>query len=389
MQRFGRVPTRSAENGLGRCVQSAFLGSSRSHAFDLLFHEHVFPLDYGPHVIGFVVKNEDAPAGSHRSLVDAVTQIPQPQQFRASPEDLPEGDYVSPGLDIVIPDRCFPGMRRGDKTANSWRYLRREIPHLWYCDESNPLMGFINRDEATLLYNIAKGFGGLRALEIGCWFGWSTCHLALGGVSLDVIDPALADGGHRAKIEASLRCCGVFDYVRLHPLRSPEGIAAIAPIDGKGWDLFFIDGDHELPGPELDVEICLKYAASNVAFVFHDLASPEVAAGLRMLEARGFNVLVYQTMQIMGVAWRGNVQPVRHTPDPTIFWQLPHHLVGLPVSGVDLPGFPANLRMKLAAQDQELASKDATIKAQAAELREVRRWNPKVIARGLWRRLPF
>jgi hypothetical protein len=38
-------------------------------------------------------------------------------------------------------------------------------------------------------------------------------------------------------------------------------------------------------------------------------------------------------MQIMGVAWRGNVEPVRHSPDPAIQWQLPAHLQRYSVSG--------------------------------------------------------
>lgn len=41
----------------------------------------------------------------------------------------------------------------------------------------------------------------------------------------------------------------------------------------------------------------------------------------------------YQTMQIMGVAWRGAMQPVAHVPDPAVRWTLPAHLEGWPVSG--------------------------------------------------------
>ncbi len=44
--------------------------------------------------------------------------------------------------------------------------------------------------------------------------------------------------------------------------------------------------------------------------------------------------MVYQTMQIMGVAWRGNVEPVRHQPDPKIEWRLPEHLQHYSVSGL-------------------------------------------------------
>jgi len=293
-------------------------------------------------------------------------------QFLVTADALPEGDYVSPGLEIVRPDRCFPHLKLGDKANHPWRYLRREVSHNWYVDERAPLMGFIDRDEAVLLYNIARSFRGRRALEIGCWFGWSSCHLALGGVVLDVIDPALADPVHRERVERMLSCCGIDGSVRLHAVTSPEGVRTAAPADGEGWSLFFIDGDHEQPGPERDVEECLQYATPDAAFVFHDLASPDVAAALRLLEARGFNILVYQTMQIMGIAWRGRVTPVHHIPDPSVPWQLPHHLVGFAVSGVELPGYPASLRAKVIQQDLELQRKDAQIQSQAEQIQRLK-----------------
>jgi predicted O-methyltransferase YrrM len=216
-------------------------------------------------------------------------------------------------------------------------------------------MGFINRDEATVLHNIARSFAGWPALEIGCWRGWSTCHLALGGVVLDVIDPALRDAQHRGEVEAMLSCAGVDGRVRLHADESPDAVARVAGDEGRRWRLFFIDGDHEPIGPERDVEACLPYADPDAAFVFHDLASPHVAEALRHLEARGFHVLIYQTMQIMGIAWRGRVRPIEHVPDPAVPWQLPHHLVGFPVSGVELPGYPAGLRKKVAEQEARIA----------------------------------
>jgi predicted O-methyltransferase YrrM len=282
-------------------------------------------------------------------------------RFLTTADALPEGDYVSPGLEIVCPDSCFPHIGRGDKLGHPWRYLRREVPHNWYCDRRKPLMGFINRDEAVLLYNIARTFRGRRALEIGCWFGWSTCHLALGGVDLDVVDPALAEPMHRESVEQTLACCGVRDSVRLHAAASPESLRDLAGGDGPKWDLFFIDGDHEPPGPERDIEECLLHASPDAAFVFHDLASPDVASGLRLLEARGFNILIYQTMQIMGFAWRGRVTPTHHIPDQAVPWQLPHHLVGFPVSGAELPGYPVSLRTRAIADNQELQRKDGEL----------------------------
>ena len=67
--------------------------------------------------------------------------------------------------------------------------------------------------------------------------------------------------------------------------------------------------------------------------VFHDLVSPHVAAGLRALAAQGWNIMAYQTAQMMGVAWRGTIEPVAHEPDPTQRWPVPEHLAGIPISG--------------------------------------------------------
>ncbi|MEQ1726361.1 MAG: class I SAM-dependent methyltransferase [Sphingopyxis sp.] len=274
---------------------------------------------------------------------------------------LPSGDYVSPGLAIVRPDACFGHMVLGDVSAHPWPYLRKEIRHNWYVDERYPLMGFISRDEAAILHNMALGFAGKRALEIGCWHGWSTCHLTLGGVALDVIDPKLCDPAHEAEIRNMLACAGTSSTVRLHGGSSPAMIAELAAAGHGPWALFFVDGDHEPPAPETDVEACLPYAADDCAFLFHDVASPHVAEALRRLEAHGFNVMLYQTMQIMAVAWRGAVQPIHHIPDPAVMWQLPHHLVGLPVSGVDLPSYAVGLRQRLAEQSAQIAQLHAAL----------------------------
>ena len=243
----------------------------------------------------------------------------------------PLRDYVSPGLTIVRPDHSFPHMRASDPLLHPWKFLRRDVPHVWYADERFPLMGFLNRDEAVLLHNIALSFSGKRALEIGSWLAWSTCHLALAGVDVDVIDPAHDDPLIRASIEDSLSRCGVSQRVNLTGGRSPDSIAAL----DRKWSLFFIDGDHEPPAPVRDTLASLPFANHDCAFVFHDLASPDVAAALRLLATRGFHVLVYQTAQIMGLAWRGNVTPVAHVPDPDVAWQMPMHLAGLPVCGID------------------------------------------------------
>ena len=268
--------------------------------------------------------------------------------------DIPSGDYVSAGLSVVIPDACFPNMVVGDKARHPWPYLRREIPHNWYCDRRAPRVGFLNRDEATLLYNLALPFRGKPGLEIGSWMGWSTCHLALAGLMLDAIDPAVANSANGVSVRESLAAAGVLDQVRLYATASPEGVRTIAELTDTRWSFFFIDGDHDAPAPERDAHECLRYAADDAMIVFHDLASPDVEGGLDVLRREGWSVLVYQTMQIMGVAWRGQVRPVAHTPDPSVVWSLPLHLAKYRVSGASRDEELGRLSLRLATSEREI-----------------------------------
>ncbi len=141
---------------------------------------------------------------------------------------LPAGDYVSPGLHCVRLDSCFPHMKVANPKEATWRYLRWEVPHNWYQDSRAPDMDNTNRDEAHILYNTALRFRGQRALEIGCSLGWSACHLALGGVSLDVIDPVLGNTNFRAAVQESLKAAGVLEQVNLVAGESPAAVEQLA-----------------------------------------------------------------------------------------------------------------------------------------------------------------
>jgi hypothetical protein len=209
-------------------------------------------------------------------------------------------DYVSPGLTVVTPDAAFPHMIAANTDICSWPYLRREIPHRWYLDSRVQFAAFLTRDEAVLLHNLALPFQGRPALEIGCWLGWSACHLALAGVMLDVIDPVLSQEGFRESVEESLTTAGVRDRVRLFPGSSPQMVPELASTQSRRWSLIFIDGDHEAPAPLLDCIACAAHAEADAMIVMHDLNAPAVGEGLANLRGLGWNVLLYQTMQIMG-----------------------------------------------------------------------------------------
>lgn len=250
--------------------------------------------------------------------------------------DIPVGDYVSPNFQVIMPDSNFPNMTIGDTSTQSWQYLRREIPHNWYVDRRQPYVGFLSRDEAHILYNTALQFAGKPALEIGCWLGWSACHLALAGVNLDVVDPLLGREEFYGSVTNSLTEAGVIDRVNLVPGFSPAQVTELfQKKKHQQWSLIFIDGNHDAPGPLEDAIACADYAAPDALILFHDLAAPDVAQGLDFLKSQGWHTMIYQTMQIMGVAWRGNVQPIQHIPDPNIEWHLPVHLQHYQVSGAN------------------------------------------------------
>jgi len=271
----------------------------------------------------------------------------KPEKMTLSPQSeiknntlLPAGDYVSPGLKVMLPDAYFPNIIVGDTQTCPWPYLRREIKHNWYVDSRVSSVGFLSRDEAHILYNTALQFTGKKALEIGCWLGWSACHLALAGVELDVVDPLLEREDIRQSvidsIQGALNASGVQTSVTLVPGYSPQRVEELANEFNRKWSLIFIDGEHGAPGPLNDAIVCEKLAEEDAIILFHDLAAPDVAKGLDYLKQKGWQTIVYQTMQIMGAAWRGNVTPVKHQPDPNISWQLPSHLQGYLVSGISV-----------------------------------------------------
>ena len=272
---------------------------------------------------------------------EAVQIFQEPKMTYQQPEIsknnlLHPGDYISPGLQIIIPDSYFPNMVVADPNTSNWPYLRREIPHNWYTDKRYPFIGFLSRDEAHILYNTGLQFKGKKALEIGCWLGWSACHLALAGVALDVVDPLLERDDIRQSvidsIQGALNASGVQTTVELIPGYSPQRVEEIAAQFNRKWSLIFIDGEHGEPGPLNDAIVCEQFAEEDAIILFHDLTAPDVARGLDYLKQRGWHTVIYQTMQIMGAAWRGNVEPLKHQPDPNISWELPAHLQGYDVS---------------------------------------------------------
>lgn len=228
-------------------------------------------------------------------------------------------DYHAPGLKRADLLRCFPEMVERDISAINWIYLRSEVPHIWRSDaraKRQPDTGAISVEEAELLFNNALPFSSKRGLEVGCHYGWSTAHLVRAGLDLDVIDPALGDERHFSAVHSSLTNVGGPGRFHLWPGYSPGVVQAVHATAKKPYSFAFIDGFHEGPAPREDAVAVAGFMATDACVMFHDLTSPYVSAALTAMEELGWNVGIYNTMQIMGVAWRGNFKPVEHIADP-------------------------------------------------------------------------
>ena len=235
--------------------------------------------------------------------------------LRGEPWKGPRRDYVSPGLVDPGLKRFFPHLAEGDVADLQWPYLRKDAPHIWRRDlrgKRNPFIGVLSLDEAILLHNNALPFKGKRALEIGCHYAWSTAHLASAGVDLDVIDPALGHEDQMADVRDSLAKVGP---ARLWAGFSPSVVPAVRAYRPEAWSFAFIDGYHEGEAPAHDARAVAARMAQDALVMFHDLVSPHVAAGLAVFADAGWSVGLYNTMQVMGVAWRGAAKPALHVAD--------------------------------------------------------------------------
>jgi predicted O-methyltransferase YrrM len=191
------------------------------------------------------------------------------------------------------------------------------------------MVGLVSWDESVLLYNYARTLQGEDLLEIGCWIGWSTVLLGLGGCRLTVIDPVLSGMPQGETCRAAVRQAGLADSVTLIGGFSPAAVEELTA-RGAAWSACFIDGNHEGDGPLRDAQASVRATRDDCLILFHDMILPNVAEGLTWLKGQGWNVGVHYTCWFLGVAWRGSKQPLEHTPDPGVDWDriirddLPH-----------------------------------------------------------------
>lgn len=242
---------------------------------------------------------------------------PRPQE-PAKP-DIARYDYLSETLQDPGLLSRFTHLMRGKPMEVAWPYLRSDVPHVWRTDARSPKpnIGVLSVDEGALLYNAALPFCGKRGLEIGCHTGFSTAHLAAAGLRLDVIDPVLGNPAGLATVQESLNRAVPGHEVRLHAGFSPGIVALVHGAKPRTpWSFAFIDGLHDGEAPVSDARAVEPFMAKTAAVMFHDLTCPDVAMGLRHYRDAGWQTRIYDTMQVMGLAWRGDYTPPDHVPDP-------------------------------------------------------------------------
>lgn len=237
-------------------------------------------------------------------------------------------DYIPPGMEPPDLHSLFPHAVAGNPWTVNWPYLRCSAPHVWRYDDRHKgyVTGNASVEEAACLYTFAKQFAGKRGIEIGTYYGWTAAHLMAAGLRLDCVDPAFS----MPDVDWDVR--NVLDKVpgsngyTLWAESSPQCISKVRDSDPEPWSFAFIDGNHDDHAPRDDARGVLPHLAEDCMVMFHDLTSPFVEAGLDVFRKAGFETRIINTMQIIGVAWRGNVTVPDHIPDPNVPHPWPGHL---------------------------------------------------------------
>lgn len=230
-------------------------------------------------------------------------------------------DYVPQGMHDPELLPHFPSAKIKNPWTVNWPHLRPSAPHLFRCDErlsSGATIGNASYEEAICLHNIAKLFRGRRGLEIGSHFGWTGAHLLAAGLELDMVDPAFEDPEREEAVRAVLDQIPDARPYRLWARYSPDCLQEVMDASTGPWSFVFIDGDHDGDAPAADARAVIGYCAEDAVIMFHDITSPDVAKGLGACKDAGWNVRLFNTMQVLGVAWRGEVAIPEHVADPNV-----------------------------------------------------------------------
>ncbi len=210
-----------------------------------------------------------------------------------------------------------------------WRAMDHSFGHLVASDwadhpEDGPFAlykncGLWTRDEAALLYNVAKRRGGYWC-DIGAHTGWTTAHIAA-GAQVCAVDPMLRLNGFLRRFEENTTHC--WDEVRDMSFRTSADFFSRSDTKFNG---LCIDGDHEPGKPLEDARNAVEHLGDAGVIIFHDFIGQPVREAVTWLMDNGFSSRVYFTPHMVAVCWRGDFNPPIHMPDPRLVDQLRPHL---------------------------------------------------------------
>lgn len=193
--------------------------------------------------------------------------------------------------------------------------------------------GFLNRDEASILYQCAKQVGGMW-LDIGAHTGWTALHMAAAAARVFALDPMIAHEGFRKRAEDNVCRARLYDRVLLKPWTSTMYFTLEKP--EQLFDGVMIDGDHCWMNPLYDAVQSFKHLASTGVILLHDFIGGPVREATKYLMCEGMKCRIYcASSQLLAVCWRGTFTPPDYTPDPKIDWQR----VLEPLAATKLIGF--------------------------------------------------
>lgn len=231
-------------------------------------------------------------------------------------------DYLSPEAVAA----GFPDLRAQFKNAK-WRMMPHS-PHAIGSDfqdypADDPVFGlyrnscgFQTRDEVAILWQWAQRWThGSKFADIGCHTGWVTAHIAKANRDALVysVDPMLENRAFEFRLfenvgEKAIAYNGTaekfFQYIQECQIKL-SGVS--------------IDGDHDRPAPLFDAS-CALLALDKTGFIaLHDAwGAPVYEACSWLLDQPGIKGRFYDTPHGYFVAWRGDCEPVSHTPDPSL-----------------------------------------------------------------------
>ena len=182
--------------------------------------------------------------------------------------------------------------------------------------------GFLNRDEARILYECAAQFGGLW-LDIGSHTGWTGLHMAAAGAFVCSLDPMLANEEFRARAVANLG----YSLARVTPCPTtsrmwfggdPRYPRPMMP-EGVTYSGVMIDGDHSWEHPLYDAVQSFKHLEDRGVILLHDFVGGPVREAVKYLKCEGMKCRIYfASAQLLAVCWRGDFTPPDVPSNPLI-----------------------------------------------------------------------